>query len=444
MTKSHLLAGASIVSALLFSSATAFGATISPGQYGTTYSGTPTLYSLWVDTSLSPNNVIKVYDGSQWLVSGYLNVTDHTNFISRNFASTDTLVQQFFLGSSSPALGVSAYGPVNPIMGFVVQNSTTVSSLPSGVAGLGRNIVSTGGNTVFGIWGRADLGRAPPDTPIQISGSAVNEFDAFNWSKPPPYLPGSPGFGTSDAFPVSVIAACGGTYQCLSALYIVPEGSAHRSSFHNGIYAYPGAVIGQYSTGMLIDALVDDTSGNKRGPETSAILRNTGVSNNTHLILQTVGSAAVDNPVVKHLNASGTQTWSITQGGAALLNSMTSTAQYPRVRWIANTNATDAKSWDQIVDGGGTLHFRAVKDDDSTATDWLLVGRTGTTVTAIQLLVDSVTSKDPVLRRSSQNLEYLTPAGSGVGSLGGAPASGNPTRWLKINDNGTLRYIPAW
>lgn len=35
-------------------------------------------------------------------------------------------------------------------------------------------------------------------------------------------------------------------------------------------------------------------------------------------------------------------------------------------------------------------------------------------------------------------------AGSSAGTLTNAPAVGNPTKWLKIDDNGTTRYIPAW
>lgn len=35
-------------------------------------------------------------------------------------------------------------------------------------------------------------------------------------------------------------------------------------------------------------------------------------------------------------------------------------------------------------------------------------------------------------------------AGTGAGTLTNAPAIGNPTKWIKINDNGTIRSIPAW
>jgi len=35
-------------------------------------------------------------------------------------------------------------------------------------------------------------------------------------------------------------------------------------------------------------------------------------------------------------------------------------------------------------------------------------------------------------------------AGSSAGTITNAPAVGNPTKWIPIDDNGTTRYIPAW
>ena len=35
-------------------------------------------------------------------------------------------------------------------------------------------------------------------------------------------------------------------------------------------------------------------------------------------------------------------------------------------------------------------------------------------------------------------------AGAQAGTLTNAPAVGNPTKWISIDDNGTTRYIPAW
>lgn len=35
-------------------------------------------------------------------------------------------------------------------------------------------------------------------------------------------------------------------------------------------------------------------------------------------------------------------------------------------------------------------------------------------------------------------------AAAAAGTLTNAPAAGNPTKWISINDGGTIRKIPAW
>ncbi len=35
-------------------------------------------------------------------------------------------------------------------------------------------------------------------------------------------------------------------------------------------------------------------------------------------------------------------------------------------------------------------------------------------------------------------------AGASAGTLLNAPAAGNPSKWIPFNDNGTIRYMPAW
>ena len=42
------------------------------------------------------------------------------------------------------------------------------------------------------------------------------------------------------------------------------------------------------------------------------------------------------------------------------------------------------------------------------------------------------------------NTALTNGAAAAVGTLLNAPAAGNPTKWIGINDNGTTRYIPAW
>lgn len=35
-------------------------------------------------------------------------------------------------------------------------------------------------------------------------------------------------------------------------------------------------------------------------------------------------------------------------------------------------------------------------------------------------------------------------AGVAAGTLNNSPTAGNPTKWMPVNDNGTIRYVPGW
>jgi len=54
----------------------------------------------------------------------------------------------------------------------------------------------------------------------------------------------------------------------------------------------------------------------------------------------------------------------------------------------------------------------------------------------------ALTVSSSTLIRSTTTLS--NGAGAAAGTLANAPVAGNPTKWIPINDNGTIRYIPAW
>lgn len=45
---------------------------------------------------------------------------------------------------------------------------------------------------------------------------------------------------------------------------------------------------------------------------------------------------------------------------------------------------------------------------------------------------------------ASSVVAYTNNAAAAAGTLTNAPAAGNPTKWIPINDNGTIRNVPAW
>jgi hypothetical protein len=57
-------------------------------------------------------------------------------------------------------------------------------------------------------------------------------------------------------------------------------------------------------------------------------------------------------------------------------------------------------------------------------------------------LTDLFTNNAAALVRT--NTALTDGAGANTGTLTNAPAAGDPTKWIGIDDNGTTRYVPAW
>ncbi len=64
------------------------------------------------------------------------------------------------------------------------------------------------------------------------------------------------------------------------------------------------------------------------------------------------------------------------------------------------------------------------------------------TVATAAAITSALTNNTGRLIDSSATLS--NGAAAATGTLTNAPAAGNPTKWVAINDNGTTRYIPAW
>lgn len=79
---------------------------------------------------------------------------------------------------------------------------------------------------------------------------------------------------------------------------------------------------------------------------------------------------------------------------------------------------------------GGVAATQVFIGGDPGGTDTLRVGGSLTINTALQLL--------------SNKTAFTNNAGVAAGTLLNAPAAGNPTKWIRIDDNGTARFIPCW
>lgn len=70
------------------------------------------------------------------------------------------------------------------------------------------------------------------------------------------------------------------------------------------------------------------------------------------------------------------------------------------------------------------------------------VAGTAAIVGTTLVLTSTLTINDTKLLKTNSN--FSNGAAANVGTLTNAPAIGNPTKWIPVDDNGTTRYIPAW
>lgn len=125
-------------------------------------------------------------------------------------------------------------------------------------------------------------------------------------------------------------------------------------------------------------------------------------------------------------------------------NQSTGTGAVNRTRF-GNSTSVSALTID-VYGGGytGTPNFVSIMNQNNA--DFIL-GTNGNE--AIRLLAaggakitGDITTSSTTLHKTSVALG--NGAAAAAGTLTNAPAAGNPTKWIPINDNGTTRYIPAW
>jgi hypothetical protein len=105
------------------------------------------------------------------------------------------------------------------------------------------------------------------------------------------------------------------------------------------------------------------------------------------------------------------------------------------VDWAIITGKPNtAAGYGMAVTGTGPV----VQQTTPTLITPILGAATGTSVA----LTGGISTGNTVLHTTTAAL--ANGAGAGAGTLGNAPTAGNPTKWISINDNGTVRWIPTW
>jgi hypothetical protein len=164
------------------------------------------------------------------------------------------------------------------------------------------------------------------------------------------------------------------------------------------------------------------------------------------------GGATVQNPLVTALTIDSTQT-AIFSGNIGLYSSTALRIGSSSVNWqivmqttnigqgsnnfygfFNGTNLASGGAFDVRLyrDGPNTL---ALKNSANAQEFRVYENETGT-------IYKAILGNRGLMKISGAAFD--NGAGASAGTLTNAPAVGNPTKWIPIDDNGTTRYVPAW
>lgn len=233
-----------------------------------------------------------------------------------------------------------------------------------------------------------------------------------------------------------------------------------------------GNVVAWNSTGSNAFIGIESSTGGAESVGSSAYSLNLGTSNATSLWLSTNGIARIGTTSAGNvtINAPGSgQALTVTGSGATTsavtINTPTAgiysithsaaaaTTDYSVDRWIGsvvtgyvgigNSATSNAAFANSLAVGTQTAHTLNLNTNDLAR---VAIGASGNVLINVPSSGDTLTVAPSVtsgaLMASSSAL--TTGAGASAGTITNAPSAGNPTKWIKINDSGTIRSIPAW
>jgi hypothetical protein len=247
--------------------------------------------AVWTGSGFTGGGVLVDYSASG--IGAKRRYNEQTQYIQGFDIDSDTVtkldVAQFRVASQEGR---------NAIVGATVNDSAASdNTFPTGVSGYGK--LNRDGNAVFGLFGMVEQ---------YTDGVSTHELNTFNYKAGPPgTFPPDRSFGISNAIPVTLTVAAGGTYPSLIGVQICREGSV-PSNYVCGIYTNPDAVT---DFGVLVDA--DSTN----GPVTSASFKTPGTNaSSSNLFLQMTNSSPnAASRFLRCYNSSGNQLMGVKSDG---------------------------------------------------------------------------------------------------------------------------------
>ena len=189
--------------------------------------------------------------------------------------------------------------------------------------------------------------------------------------------------------------------------------------------------------------------------------RSTGTGTNPWTGISFTGSNLTDIATRNHADLQNINTATYTHLSSTNATDLTDAGDTTLHYHSADRNSANftGTNWTDLTDAGATTlhkHDHAGQDNLNSASYTHLTATDHTDLTDGGLTTlhahAGATTQDfsaKILTISDTKMmatatTFTDGAAAAAGTLLNAPAAGNPTKWIPIDDNGTTRYIPAW
>lgn len=317
------------------------------------------------------------------------------------------------LGETQTFSGAKTFSAVTTVSNATNATSPTTGGLVvTGGLGVGSDIV-TAGNELLGL----DF-ALPTSQRFFITGARTTHFIRYSAS------------GTASGFGSALAAGPGGdgvqfdsnffAFTVANSIKVQFDvtGAIKTNSTTASTNSTTGSILAGGGVGVAGDLNVAGNIGIGTVGSTSGVLINAQGANLTNALFRVTSIGASTGAFMQLASPGGTVEYNTDTNG----------------NWLINHAGVVAGVLQSVRSGAvsGTLSLNAgaaIVRTDPGGTDVLRVGG-GVTINDTKIMTTKTA--------------FTNGAGASLGTLTNAPAAGNPTKWISINDNGTTRQIPAW
>ena len=346
-------------------------------------------------------------------------------------------------GQTTASAGFNALSPVTSTGDLIVGNGTN-SSTRLGIGSTGQVLTVSGGTAT---WAAAASGSGTVASVSVTTANGVSGTVATATTTPAISL------SLGDITPTSV-ALNGNTYATSKAARNFQLGQADAAAPVAQTLSVQSVVAGPTTNTPGVDFKITGSQGIGSGAGGSIIFQvapagTPGATSQNGL----VNAVEISSTTFSIAYGSATPFFYLDNGGLALFRSsnpfyfgnVTSTQRGFFNFSGLNFGSTQALSWENnAIAGAGTKDLYLFRDAAN-----ILAQRNSTAAQEFRVYENTTGSIYKAILGNRQLIKisgaaFDNGAGSSAGTLTNAPAVGNPTKWIPIDDNGTTRYIPAW